>query len=345
MMSSRRLLLKGLAATPMLGAPQVFAQPEAGAAAYAQRPDVQAFAQEFTQRRGGTPGEVLQILNQAQYQAAAERLMTPAGKTAKRSWRLYRSRFVEPTRIRAGLQFWQDNEAVLERAREITGVEPHVIVGIIGVETIFGRNMGSFRVLDALMTLSFDYLRRADYFKTELEQFLLLMRETGLDHTATLGSFAGAMGLPQFMPSSIRKHAVDMDGDGTIDLRGSAQDAIGSVARYLADYGWVRDQPISVSARVTPDVDVAPMLASGPEPRYSYHQLSALGVRPVQSVPDDAQLLLVDLPTWDDATEYRVGLTNFYVITRYNRSFFYAAAVQDLAEAVAGARSSGRTPA
>jgi membrane-bound lytic murein transglycosylase B len=260
----RRRLLKGLAAAPLLSVPRVFAQ----GTGYAQRPEVQAFAEEFAQKRGGSAGEVLDILNQAQYQAAAERLMTPGGKTVKRSWRVYRSRFVEPMRIRAGLQFWQENDAVLAKAYEITGVQPQVIVGIIGVETIFGRNMGSFRVLDALMTLSFDYLRRADYFKTELEQFLLLMRETGLDHAATLGSFAGAMGLPQFMPSSVRKHAVDMDGDGTIDLRNNPHDAIGSVARYLADYGWVRDQAIAVGAQVAPDADVSSMLSSASSRRW-----------------------------------------------------------------------------
>jgi membrane-bound lytic murein transglycosylase B len=332
---SRRTLLQGLAATPVLGAPFVRAQ----ASSYSQREQVQAFAEEFVQRRGGSASELLGILDQAQYQATVERLMTPGGKTVKRSWRVYRSRFVEPLRIRAGVQFWQENEAVLARAAELTGVDAQVIVGIIGVETIFGRQMGSFRVLDALMTLSFDYLRRADYFKTELEQFLILMRETGVDHNTALGSFAGAMGLPQFMPSSVRKHAVDMDGDGVIDLRNNSHDAIGSVARYLADYGWVRGEPISVQARISRDADVAPMLSAGPEPRYTTQQLAALGVAPLGTVSSEAKLLLVDLPTADEGIDYRVGLTNFYVITRYNRSFFYAAAVQDLAEAVSAARA------
>jgi membrane-bound lytic murein transglycosylase B len=347
----RRHMLASLVAAPVVLLPRAWAQgtvyppPITPLLSYAQRPEVQAFVEEFVQKRGGTAGEVLDILNQAQYSATAERLMTPAGKGAKRSWRAYRSRFVEPVRIRAGLQFWQENEAVLAKAYDITGVEPSVIVGIIGVETIFGRNMGNFRVLDALMTLSFDYLRRADYFKTELEQFLLLRQETALDHNSTLGSFAGAMGLPQFMPSSIRKHAVDMDGDGTIDLRNNPHDAIGSVARYLADYGWIKGEAISVPARVNRDVDLAPLLSAGPEPRYTPAQLAALGISPQVAAPEEAKALLVDLPTADETPEYRMGLTNFYVITRYNRSYFYAAAVQDLAEAVAAARTVARTPA
>jgi membrane-bound lytic murein transglycosylase B len=344
---ARRHLLTGLAVAPTVLASRAWAQTGAQPPllSYAQRPEVQTFAEEFVQRRGGTAGEVLDILNQAQYSATAERLMTPAGKSVKRSWRVYRSRFIEPLRIRSGLQFWQDNEAVLARAQEVTGVDASVIVGIIGVETFFGRIMGSFRVLDALMTLSFDYLRRADYFKTELEQFLILQQETGLDYNNTLGSFAGAMGLPQFMPSSIRKHAVDMDGDGLIDLRNSAQDAVGSVARYLADYGWIKGEPIALPARVNRNVDLAPLLSGGPEPRYTPAQLAALGVSALGSLPSEAKALLVDLPTGDEIPEYRVGLTNFYVITRYNRSYFYAASVQDLAEAVAQARAAGRAPA
>jgi membrane-bound lytic murein transglycosylase B len=350
-MPVRRTLITGLLAAPLIGAARAFAQtptpapqssPTPPLLSYAQRTEVQVFAENFAQARGGTAGEVLDLLNQAQYNANAERLMTPAPRTAKRSWRGYRGRFVEPTRIRAGLQFWQDNETVLAKVHEITGVEPSVIVGIIGVETIFGRNMGNFRVLDALMTLSFDYLRRADYFKTELEQFLLLLRETGADHQSTLGSFAGAMGLPQFMPSAIRKHAVDMDNDGRIDLRGNPHDAIGSVARYLADYGWIKGEPIALPARVNREADATPLLANGPEPRYLHSELASAGVITVGEMPAQAKTLLVDLPTDGEATEYRVGLQNFYVITRYNRSFFYAASVQDLAEAIALARQGGQ---
>jgi membrane-bound lytic murein transglycosylase B len=338
--------MASLLATPFVRAPYAWAQtpaplssPTPPLLSYAQRTEVQVFAEQFAQARGGTAGEVLDLLNQAQYNATAERLMTPAPRTSKRSWRAYRGRFVEPTRVRAGLQFWQEHEAVLAKTQEVTGVDPSVIVAIIGVETIFGRNMGSFRVLDALMTLSFDYLRRADYFKTELEQFLLLLRETGADHQNTLGSFAGAMGLPQFMPSAIRKHAVDMDNDGKIDLRSNPHDAIGSVARYLADYGWVKGEPVALPARINRETDAAPLLASGPEPRYSLNELAGAGVISVGEIPAQAKTLLVDLPTDGEGIEYRVGLQNFYVITRYNRSFFYAASVQDLAEAIAAARS------
>lgn len=310
-----------------------------GFSPYAGRPEVQAWAEAFAQSSGWGMDRILGVLGSAQSNDTVIRLMQPAPTGFKRSWKVYRSRFVEPIRIRAALKFWDENARSLDQARERFGVPQEIVVGIIGVETIFGRDMGNFRVLDVLMTLSFDYLRRAELYKSELGQYLLLCEENGLQHGSYAGSFAAAIGIPQFIPSSIRRFAVDFDGDGRIDLRTSPADAIGSVARYLNDHGWKTDQPIAVAARVAASADqIKQMLAAGPLPSFTLEQLTAQGVQPTDPVPDDERFLLVDLPTGDEVPEYRVGTPNFYAITRYNRSFFYAAAVQDLASAVRAAR-------
>lgn len=317
-----------------------FAQQRATFTPYAIRPDVLDWARGFASIYGGTTEEVMAILSQAQSNDTVIRLMQPAPVGFKRSWRVYRSRFVEPVRIKAGLKFWENYAKALERAEAQTGVSAQAIVGILGVETIFGRQMGDFRVLDALMTLSFDYLRRAEFFRSELESFLLLTRESGAAPTDVLGSFAGAIGIPQFMPSSIRKHAVDFDADKLIDLRNSPIDAIGSVAQYLADYGWEKGLPISVRAKVAPDAPVQELLDRGPQANLTLEELNARGTSVIDPVGDDKKLLLVDLVTHNQGTEFRVGTANFYAITRYNKSFFYAAAVQDLGAAIAMAKQS-----
>jgi membrane-bound lytic murein transglycosylase B len=310
-----------------------------GFAPYAGRPEVQAWAEAFAQSSGWGMDRILGVLGTAQSNDTVIRLMQPAPTGFKRSWKVYRSRFVEPIRIRAALKFWEENARWLSQARERFGVPPEIVVGIIGVETIFGRDMGSFRVLDVLMTLSFDYLRRAELYRSELGQYLLLCDENGLTHGTYQGSFAAAIGIPQFIPSSIRRFAVDLDGDGRIDLRASPADAIGSVARYLSDHGWQADQPISVAVRVSSSAEqIKQMLDAGPLPGFTLEQLTARGVQPIDPVPDETRFLLVDLPTGDEVPEYRVGTPNFYAITRYNRNFFYAAAVHDLATAVRVAR-------
>jgi membrane-bound lytic murein transglycosylase B len=265
-----------------------------------------------------------------------------------RNWRVYRSRFVEPIRIRAGSAFWQDNAAHLERAQRQFGVPADVIVGVIGVETIYGRNVGNFRVVDALATLTFDFpaehpkaQARQAYFHGELTQFLVSASRTRTDPFSPVGSYAGAMGLPQFMPTSWAKFAVDWDGDGRIDLWNSPADAIGSVANYLRAFGWQAGMPTHwpVAASRTPAL--APALEADILPSFSAAQLrdAGLSVPPAASALD-APLALVELLNGNDGADYVLATPNFYVITRYNWSAFYALAVIELGQAVA--RNLGR---
>jgi membrane-bound lytic murein transglycosylase B len=207
-------------------------------------------------------------------------------------------------------------------------VPPEIIVSIIGIETMYGRYTGNFRVLDTLTTLAFDYPRRAEFFRSELEQFLLLVRDQRLDPLGPRGSYAGAMGVPQFMPGSIRRHAVDFDGDGRIDLMRNNGDAIGSVASFLANHGWRTGEPTHFQARLADESKISPLIEAGIEPKFTIAQLASYGVSSTQKVPPAMPLALIDLPNGDEPTVYTLGAPNFYVI---NRSSFYAMAVIDLA--------------
>jgi membrane-bound lytic murein transglycosylase B len=242
---------------------------------------------------------------------------------------------VNGQRIAGGLSFWQQHAAILQRAEAIYGVPPEVIVAIIGVETVYGQNMGSFGVLEALASLAFNYPPRAEFFRGELEQFLLMARENGVSPLEIKGSYAGAMGIPQFMPSSQRRFAVDFDGDDRIDLRHSNTDAIGSVARFLQQHGWQKGAPVAVPAKV--NGDPAALIAAGIKPSLTVGELASLGV--VAPAASEQMAALIDLVTPGAATEYWLGFDNFYVITRYNRSSFYAMAVFQLAEALREGRS------
>ncbi|MDP3193606.1 MAG: lytic murein transglycosylase, partial [Rhodoferax sp.] len=212
---------------------------------YGQRLDALQTADDIALRRNLDPVRVRETLAQARYVAAIAKAVTPPAAGVAKNWQLYRSRFVEPLRIRAGVAFWQTHRETLQRAEQETGVPVEIIVGVIGVETIYGQHMGNYRVIDALATLAFDFpashpraAERSAYFKTELEQYLGWTLGSGRDPLALKGSYAGAMGLPQFMPSSWAKYAVDFDGDGAVDLVGSPADAIGSVANYLKAFNW-----------------------------------------------------------------------------------------------------------
>lgn len=250
----------------------------------------------------------------------------------QRSWERYRTRFLNDRRINAGLRFWQEHRGDLERAEAEFGVPPEIVVAIIGVETEYGRNMGKFGVFEALATLAFEYPPRADFFRGELEQFLLLARENRIDPLSVRGSYAGAIGIGQFMPGSLRRFAVDFDGDQRIDLRQSAADAIGSVASYLGRHGWQVSAPIAVPARLAPDPGEP--LAAGIKPERPLGDYRARGVSCAAELPDDRPAVLVDLVSPGQPTEWWIGFDNFYVITRYNRSSFYAMAVFQLAEAL-----------
>jgi membrane-bound lytic murein transglycosylase B len=314
---------------------------------YVNNPKVDAFINDVSARDGFDPNALHTLFASASYSATAVKLVLPAPSPKIKNWRVYSSRFLDPVRINAGVKFWNDNRAALERASAQFGVPPEVIVGILGVETIYGRYMGNFRTLDALTTLAFDYPdtpnhdERQAIFLKNLEDFLIWTRDSHIDPGSVLGSYTGAIGLPQFLPSSIRDYAVDFDGNGQIDLRTSTGDAIGSVANYLKAYGWQTGRPVVWNISNTPDsLGVAAAAADGQvEPHWPLSQLLKTGL--VLDAPDvdtaseaDTPVLIVDLPTPNRPTEYKVGLQNFYVLTRYNRSFFYALAVYQLGELI-----------
>ena len=307
----------------------------AGAAeSYGERPEVKSFIGELVERHGFEAAKLERVFARTQRLDAPLQLILPAERP---SWRDYRAQFINETRIARGTAFWKVNRRVLARAERKYGVPAAIIVAILGVETNYGRNMGRYRVVDALATLAFDYPPRASFFRGELEQYLLLARESRTDVFALQGSYAGAIGIPQFMPGSVRRYAVDFDGDGAIDLRRSSADAIGSVANFLREHGWKTGQPVLLRAKLAPD---AALFTDGSlRPRHRLGDIAAAGVA-LDPEPSSEDVLgaLVALEG-----DYRVGLQNFYVITRYNRSALYAAAVADLADALAArVQSAGR---
>ncbi|PKO86186.1 MAG: lytic murein transglycosylase B [Betaproteobacteria bacterium HGW-Betaproteobacteria-12] len=299
---------------------------------FIDEPAVIDFARDLEQRHGFNTAELLGQFAQTRPNPRVLQLIQPPSSPQQRSWERYRPRFLNERRIDGGVRFWQDNLTTLVRARTFYGVPEEIIVAIIGVETEYGRNTGGFGVLEALATLAFHYPRRAEFFRTELEQFLLLSRENGLDPLAVKGSFAGAIGIPQFMPGSQRRYAIDFDGDQRIDLNGSIEDAIGSVARFLEQHGWQPGKPVAVPAQVAGEPDRA-LLEAGIRPSLRIDQLAAQGIVAAADDPH-ATVTLVDLVSPEKPTEYWLGFDNFYVITRYNRSSFYAMSVFQLAEAI-----------
>ena len=308
----------------------------ASAAQYAEREDVRQFIVEMADRHGFVRKELRTLFSKARFQPAIIKAITPPTEARAKSWQAYRALFLTPQRIEAGVEFREQQREVLARAAALYGVPEEIIVAIIGVETVYGRNTGSYRVIDALTTLAFDYRPRAAFFRGELEHYLLYARDAGIDTLGLKGSFAGAIGIPQFMPGSYRRYAVDMDGDGRPDLFGSFADAIGSVANFLKSHGWETDQPVAFAARVRGD-HYRQLIDAGIRPAYGYGDLAQFGVNGTAQTPADARCALIELETPGEASAYLVGLTNFYVLTRYNRSSMYAAAVLELAQAVKSA--------
>jgi len=305
---------------------------------FANNPAAEQFIDKMVSKHGFNKQQLQEILSQAERKDNVLRLMDRQAPTTSTlpsgpngAWLRYRQQFITPDNVQNGVAFWNQYQDALNRAWQVYGVPPEIIVGIIGVETRWGRVMGKTRILDALATLSFNYPRRAEYFSSELETFLLMARDEQDDPLELRGSFAGAMGYGQFMPSSYKQYAVDFNGDGHVNLW-DPEDAIGSVANYFKEHGWVKGGLVAVEAN-----GQAVGLESGFNKKYSLGQLAAAGLNPVQPLGDyqQASLLRLDIGT---RYQYWYGLPNFYTITRYNHSTNYAMAVWQLGEAVALAR-------
>ncbi|WP_431310361.1 lytic murein transglycosylase B [Limnohabitans lacus] len=304
---------------------------------------VMAWAQEAAPRLQLDPAWLHKTMAQAQRLPVVEKLVLPSPSPMAKDWAAYRARFIEPTRIQAGTRFWRKHQATLERAEQEFGVPASIVVGIIGVETLYGQNTGNFRLIDALGTLAFHFpdahpraVERQAFFRSELEQFLLLTSRSGADPLSVRGSYAGAMGLPQFMPSSWAKYAVDFDGDGRIDLFGSPADAIGSVANYFKAFQWrtgmATHYPVSLNAQTDMDSLMAPDIL----PTFSVASFTAKGAGlEGAALAHPGPLALIELRNGPHAPSYVAGTENFYAITRYNWSSYYAMAVIELADAVA----------
>jgi len=304
--------------------------PIAANALDATRNDVAGFVADMASRHGFDAAALTAVLAQAESRKAIlDAMSRPAEKTM--SWQEYRDRFVTDRRVNRGVETYRDHQLALDKAAA-AGVPAQYILGIVGVETFYGENTGRHRVIDALSTLAFDYPPRAPYFRAELEQFLLMAREEALDPLAPLGSYAGAMGIPQFMPTSFRRFAVDGDGDGRRDLWNDWPDVFSSVGNYLRANGWKAGEPVMAAADVT-DADLSGLDTSKASLTETVESLHKRGVRFATSQPPQAPAMLVALAR-PFGTEYRVGFANFYAITRYNRSLLYASAVNDLAEAI-----------
>lgn len=294
-----------------------------------KRPDVRQFVDEMARDYGFDRGDLQQLLEQAQTkQSILDAISRPAERVVP--WHEYRDRFLTETRIMQGVDFW------LAHPQRFAAIDDEgiaqAVAGILGVETSYGRITGKYRVIDSLATLAFDYPPRGEFFRSELQQFLILAREEAVDPKTALGSYAGAMGAPQFISSSYRNFAVDADGDGHRDLWSNWDDVIGSVANYIRMHGWRAGEPVVVNATLV-DADLARFNIAKIELNETVQSLRDKGVRFETDLPADAAAMLI-VAQGKDGPVYRVGFNNFYVITRYNRSTMYSMAVHDLGQAI-----------
>lgn len=299
---------------------------------FTERDDVRQFIAEVSARQGIPAEELRAALERASPVPKVIELVKPPSNPGVRSWQRYRARFIDRARVEGGLRFWQTHRAALHEASSRSGVPEEIIVALIGVETVYGRNTGNFSALSALATLAFDYPPRAQLFRRELEELFLLAREQNHPVDSYKGSYAGALGYPQFLPSSIRRYALDGDRDGDVDLRNSPVDAIHSVANFLFEHGWVRGAPVVLPARADSEAAAQRLVDAGILPTLDGAALQAGGIHSALPADSAERATLVDLVTPGAATEYWLGLRNFYVITRYNRSSFYAMIVSELAQ-------------
>ncbi len=310
---------------------------------YATRPEVLSATLEMAQRRELNAAWVQHVVAQARFMPGIVQAVLPASGPSAKNWNLYRERFVEPKRIAAGVAFWQKHRETLERAQQATGVPPDIIVGIIGIETLYGKHIGGYRVIDALCTLAFDFpaahpraAQRTAFFLGELEAYLALTSRNDMDPLALRGSYAGAMGMPQFMPSSWEKYGVDFDGDGRVDLYNSTQDVIGSVAHYFKAFQWRAGMPTHYALQLDPQTaDLRTLLLPDIKPSFSAFDMVAHGARlDAAGQQHHGALALLELQNGGDAPLYLAGTENFYAITRYNWSSYYALAVIELGRAI-----------
>ena len=320
-------------------------QPTPGPA-YATREDAMLLADDIASRRDLDRDWVRNAIGQSRQMGQAIRLITPAPAGTVKNWRVYRSRFIDAFRIQEGVKFWRANKEALERAEQTFGVPADIIVGVIGVETIYGQQTGNFRVIDALATLTFDFpsvhpraRERREFFRGELEQYLSLTSRTGTDPMSLRGSFAGAMGMPQFMPSSWVKYAIDFDGDGKVDLFNSPADVIGSIANYFKAFNWQPGMPTHYPVTFDPaKLDKEALLAPDILPTFSVASFMAKGaVLEGAALQHSGRLALIELQNAGAEPTYVAGTDNFYAITRYNWSSYYAMSVIELGQEVANA--------
>jgi membrane-bound lytic murein transglycosylase B len=313
-------------------------------ATYAKRQDVYAWAEQTASDHQLDVKWVKAQLAQARFIPSIPKLILPPTQISKKNWAAYQARFIEPKRIQAGIEFWKSNQATLERAEQVYGVPPWLVVGIIGVETFYGQHTGNFRTLDALSTLTFDFpkehprsVERQAFFAKELAQFLVLTHKEKINPSSIKGSYAGALGLPQFMPTSWAKFAVDFDGNAHIDLFKSAPDVIGSVANYFKSFQWQPGMPTHYAVSFNREqLDMDTLLAPDILPTFSVTNFVAKGaVLEGEALQHKGPLALVELLNGDEPPSYVAGTENFYAITRYNWSSYYAMAVIELGQAVA----------
>ena len=306
-------------------------------ASYAQ--GSQRFVADMVREHGFDAAELTKLMGQTRYRQPIIDAMTRPYES--KPWFRYRKLFLTPERIEKGAAYWLTHQVLLAKAAAAYGVDPEMIVAIIGIETNYGGNLGKYRVVDALSTLGFSYPKRADFFRNELKEFLLLAQEERVDPLAAIGSYAGAMGKPQFIPSSFRAYAVDFDKDGQRDLWGSDADVIGSVASYFKRHGWRRGEPVAYPARLASGSGLTVEVAEKKPvaPNITMKRLEAAGVTVADPLPPDTRGTLIRLDNPDD--EYWFGLQNFYAITRYNHSNLYAMAAYRLSREIKRAFKKG----
>ncbi|OWY38618.1 lytic murein transglycosylase B [Xenophilus sp. AP218F] len=321
-----------LAALAALLSSSFLAAPAHADAAFLARPDVQRYIDEQVASGKFNRPELEAVFANVELKPNIIRILDKP--STSRPWYQFRASTVSERTVADGVAFWQANRAALARAEAKYQVPPEIIVAILGVESHYGRNTGTFRLADSLSTIGFDYPRRAEFFRKELTEFLLLAKEEGKDPLTLKGSYAGAMGWPQFMPSSYRKWAVDFDGSGHRDIWNNSDDAIGSVAHYFQLHGWRLGDDVILPASVVPGPRIDQLAADKFNLHYTVGELKKMGVAPQAPVGDDVPAVLVPLETAPGVTEYWLGLNNYFVITRYNRSTLYAKAVQEIADQV-----------